>query len=37
MFDEITIMCYNTTLLTDPDWFGFFMPLARFGKWTRLR
>jgi hypothetical protein len=37
MFDRYTIMCYNTYLYTEPDWFGFFIPLARFGKWNRLR
>jgi hypothetical protein len=37
MFDGYAIMCYNITLLTGPDWFGFFMPLAKIGKWIRLR
>jgi hypothetical protein len=30
-------MCYNIEVNAEPDWFGFFMPLAKFGKWNRLR
>jgi len=36
-FDGDTIMCYNTMLYAEPNWPGFFMTLAKFGKWNRLR
>jgi hypothetical protein len=37
MFDRYTIMWYNIALNAELEWFGFFIPLAKFGKWSRLR